>query len=102
MINPSRRSLIIGIGASLIGAPAIVRASSLMQVKVLKPSIDPIVAAELAKREILWLPQAIGYADGDIVHLTPPSHWAAKDGLWRVIKHYDMDATKGAILERIA
>lgn len=36
MINPSRRSLIIGIGASLIAAPAIVRASSLMKVKPAK------------------------------------------------------------------
>ena len=33
MIDPSRRSLIIGIGASLIAAPAIVRASSLLKVK---------------------------------------------------------------------
>ena len=33
MINPSRRSLIIGLGASLVAAPAIVRASSLMKVR---------------------------------------------------------------------
>ena len=37
MINPSRRSLIIGLGASLVAAPAIVRASSLMKVKAPKP-----------------------------------------------------------------
>ena len=37
MINPSRRSLIIGLGASLVAAPAIVRASSLMTIKAPKP-----------------------------------------------------------------
>ena len=37
MISPSRRSLIIGLGASLVAAPAIVRASSLMRIKAPKP-----------------------------------------------------------------
>lgn len=37
IIRPTRRSLILGIGASLLAAPAIVRISSLMPVKAIKP-----------------------------------------------------------------
>ena len=52
MIDSSRRSLIIGIGASLIAAPAIVRASSLMRVRVLKPPFEtafPLLVSHSSK-----------------------------------------------------
>ena len=52
MINPSRRSLIIGIGASLIAAPAIVRASSLMKVKPI--AAGPIRSLPGFKWEYTW------------------------------------------------
>lgn len=38
IIKPTRRSLILGMGASLLAAPAIVRASSLMPVKAPAPT----------------------------------------------------------------
>lgn len=37
MLEPNRRKLLVGLGATIITAPAIVRAASIMPVKALKP-----------------------------------------------------------------
>lgn len=107
MINPSRRSLIIGIGASLIGAPAIVRASSLMKVKPLYPSLGADLlhnnlAIKVQPADLLWLPGVKGYKVGDIIHLDPPQSWGMhQGGLWKVVESLGGRATEGSFLERV-
>ena len=55
----SRRGIIIGLGASLVAAPAIVRASSLMKVKPGNRETTEMTARWLAEIEASTLTQAM-------------------------------------------
>lgn len=77
----SRRSFFTGLATSLIGAPAIVRAGSLMPVRVLEPQltrflgfdivygvyVDRIIGASTAVAERICNPPIMLNDDGDFV-----------------------------------
>ena len=89
VMNLSRRSLILGAGASLIAAPAIVRATSLMRVKAPKLELVTVqrditlvtgsgAYSYLKPGEIFYLNRGFGYepfivtnnSDG-LLHINP-------------------------------
>lgn len=62
----SRRSFLIGLGSGLVAAPAIVRAASIMPVKVIEP-IVPMVP-----EEFFGSLSTCGVVDGRLVRMTLP------------------------------
>lgn len=84
MIESSRRGFLTGLGAVLVAAPAIVRAGSLMPVKVMVQRFDAVQAA-----------------------LPPGAYWASPIDVMRVIENargtkrlYDLNDPYFAALER--
>ena len=74
MITSSRRSFLTGLGAALVAAPALVKASNLM----------PISAAKL------WTPQTSVVGAIKPVVGSIPAGWVECDGRWLIARDYPM------------
>lgn len=69
-IDTSRRSFLIGLGASLLGTPAIVRAASLMPVKALAPDALDLLAQRIAEAEREIAKEIRNNLYGDLLEVT--------------------------------
>lgn len=93
-MNVSRRSLLIGLGAGLICAPAIVRASSLMKVKPAQPAFGEVMV-HLGNFNGMWVSKRMRAGapiwTGDVICITDDVAYPAYIGT----QHFDAIAITG-------